>query len=271
MRLGAPVFDKYENGEDWALIHKKYGYRAAYSPISDKNDLHKKDGFTEAAKKYDIIIAEVGAWSNPVSPDPAERKKNLEHCKNQLFVADEMGANCCVNVAGNTGAGPWAGHSAENFTSETFDLIVETTREIIDAVSPKRTCYTLEMMPWMHPYDEESYLDLIRAIDRENFAVHIDICNIINSPLRYYNIPGIIKDCFSKLGRYIKSVHIKDVIMSQEQNAHISEIIPGKGKFCHKTLVEEVRRLDPDIPLMLEHLATKEDYIEAGDYIKGMF
>ena len=270
MRLGAPVFDKYESGEEWALLHQKYGYRAAYSPINNKDDLGRKDEFIRAAEKYDIIIAEVGAWCNPMSIDPDERKKNIEYCKNQLFVADEMGAKCCVNIAGNLGE-RWDGHSSKNFTKEAFEQVVETTRDIIDSVKPKRTYYTLEMMPWMYPHNQRCYLNLIHAIYRERFAVHLDIVNIIKSPVRYYDIANIIKSCFKKLGKYVKSVHVKDIFMSQEMTTHLTEIIPGKGNFDHKCLIESVRKLNEDIPLMLEHLATKEEYIEAGEYIKSLF
>ena len=271
MRLGAPIFDKWQNGGEWAMLHQKYGYRAAYCPINDIKDLDKKQDFIDAAKKYDIIIAEAGAWSNPLSPDKTERKNAIELCKNQLHIADEMGANCCVNIAGNAGNGPWDGHSEKNLTRDTFDLITETVRDIIDSVSPARTYYTLEMMPWMFPYDAESYLDLIRAVNRERFAVHIDMANIINSPLKYYKTADLIKDCFSKLGEYIKSVHVKDIIMPQEMTTHLSEIMPGKGNVNLKCLVEEVRNLDENIPLMLEHLATREEYLEAGEYMKSLF
>ena len=270
MRLGAPIYDSWENAEQWAALHQKYGYRAAYSPISDKKDLDKKDGFIKAAEKYDIIIAEVGAWSNPMSPNPEERKNAIENCKNKLFVADEIGANCCVNIAGNLGE-KWDGHSSRNFTKEAFDMIVETTRDIIDSVKPKRTFYTLEMMPWMYPHNQRSYNELIQAIGRDHFGVHIDIANIIKSPVRYYNTPDIIKSCFKKLGRLIKSVHIKDVYMSQEMTTHISEIMPGKGNIDLKCIVEEVRRRNEDIPLMLEHLSTREEYLEAGEYMKSLF
>jgi len=252
------------------LLHQKYGYRAAYSPINNKNELHNKDEFIKAAEKYDIIIAEVGAWSNPMSLDSEERKKAIKHCKNQLFVADEIGAQCCVNIAGNLGE-KWDGHSDKNFTKEAFELIVETTRDIIDSVKPKRTFYTLEMMPWMYPHNQRSYLNLIHAVARERFAVHLDIVNIIKSPVRYYDTANIIKSCFKKLGKYIKSIHVKDIFMSQDMTTHLSEIIPGKGNFNHKCLVDEVRKLNENIPLMLEHLETKEEYIEAGDYIKSLF
>ena len=270
MRLGAPVFDTYESGEEWGLIHQKYGYRAAYSPINNKDELHRKDEFIKAAEKYDIVIAEVGAWGNPMALHPDERRRNIEHCKNRLYVADEIGAACCVNIAGNVGE-RWDGHSDKNLTNETFDLIVETTRDIIDSVNPKRSYYTLEMMPWMYPVDEDSYLDLIKAIDREHFAVHLDVANTINSPVRYYSTPDIIKSCFAKLGRYIKSIHVKDIFMPQDMTTHISEIIVGKGNLSHKCLIEETRKLNENIPLMLEHLATKEEYIEAGEYIKSLF
>ena len=273
MRLGAPVFDAYNNAEEWAAAHKKYGYNAAYCPIgADKLDL--KDEYITAAEKHDIIIAEVGAWSNPMSVNPDNRSKALEHCKTQLHLADEIGAKCCVNIAGNieqSPGDPWDGHSPENFTKKAFDLIVETTRDIIDSVNPKRTFYTLEMMPWMYPYDEDGYLDLIRAIGRKQFAVHLDVVNIINSPVKYYDTPGVIKSCFAKLGGYIKSIHVKDIIMPQKMTAHLDEIIPGKGNFCHKTLIEEVKKCDENIPMMLEHLQTKEEYIEAGEYIKSLF
>ena len=270
MRLGAPLFDKYESGEEWALLHKKYGYRAAYSPINSKEELSNKDEFIKAAEKYDIVIAEVGAWSNPMSLDSAERKKAIEYCKNQLFVADEIGAKCCVNISGNLGE-KWDGHSRKNLTQEAFALIVETTRKIIDSVKPKRTYYTLEMMPWMFPHDQGSYLNLIHAISRERFAVHLDIVNIVKSPARYYNTADLINSCFKKLGKYIKSIHVKDISMSQEMTVHLSEVISGKGNFDHKCLIDSVRKTDENIPLMLEHLSTKEEYTEAGDYIKSLF
>jgi L-ribulose-5-phosphate 3-epimerase UlaE len=127
------------------------------------------------------------------------------------------------------------------------------------------------MMPWMYPVDEDSYLELIKAVDRDRFAVHLDIVNTINSPVKYYTTQNIIKSCFAKLGKYIKSVHVKDIFMSQDMTVHLSEIIAGKGNFDHKCLIGEIRKTDENIPLMLEHLGTKEEYTEAGDYIKSLF
>ena len=49
-------------------------------------------------------------------------------------------------------------------------MIVETTRQIIDAVKPTRTYYTLETMPWAYPDSARSYAQLLEAIDRPRLA-----------------------------------------------------------------------------------------------------
>ena len=65
-------------------------------------------------------------------------------------------------------------------------MIVETIRSIIDAVKPTRTFFTLETMPWAYPDSPDTYLRLFKAIDRKQFAVHLDPVNLVCSPQRYY-------------------------------------------------------------------------------------
>jgi anaerobic selenocysteine-containing dehydrogenase len=73
LRLGGPTFEKYDNPDSWVKVLKKLGYRAAYCPVGAgaKDDVVR--AYAAAAKKADIIIAEVGAWSNPISPDEKTR------------------------------------------------------------------------------------------------------------------------------------------------------------------------------------------------------
>ena len=42
------------------------------------------------------------------------------------------------------------------------------------------------MMGWSIPDTPATYVKLIRAIDRKQFAVHLDPCNIVNSPEKFY-------------------------------------------------------------------------------------
>jgi len=268
MRLGGPIFEKYDSPDSWATAVKAAGYRAAYCPVGENSDDSEIKAYEQAAKREDIVIAEVGAWgNNPVSPDEEIRKRSLENLKAKLLLADKIGARCCVNVSGSRGE-IWAGHHPKNLTEETFDMIVEYVREIIDDVKPSRTSFALEMMQWMYPDSPESNLRLIQAVDRKQFGVHLDPVNIVCSPQRYYNNGALIRECFEKLSPYIKSCHAKDILLSDESTVHLDEVRPGMGYLDYRTYLKELNKIDPDTPLMLEHLPNEQEYNEAAKYVR---
>lgn len=268
VRLGGPVFEKYEDPEGWVAALKKLGYSAAYCPVGTDASDDVVKAYEQAAKEANIIISEVGAWSNPISPDEKTCKEALEKCRRQLHLADRIGARCCVNIAGSRGE-QWDGPSEKNFTDETFDMIVETTRGIIDQVKPIRTYFTLETMPWAYPDSPDSYLRLFKAIDRKQFAVHLDPVNLVCSPQRYYGNGDIIRECFAKLGPYIKSCHGKDILLQVKLTTHLDEVRPGLGGLDYTTFLKELSKR-PDVPLMLEHLPKAEEYRLAAEYVRGV-
>ncbi len=267
MRLGGPV-DGYNSPEEWITLLQAAGYRAAYCPVSAEADSTTIQAYAHAAQAAGIVIAEVGAWSNPLSPDNTVRKAAIEKCQTQLSLADEIGARCCVNIAGSRGE-VWDGPHDDNLTAATFDLIVETVRQIIDAVNPRRAFYTLEPMPYMYPDSVDSYLALITAIARPQCAAHFDPVNIINSPQIYYNNGALLEDAFKRLGPYIKSCHAKDITLQSRLTVHLEEAIPGRGHLDYKTFLTLAHQLDPDMPIMLEHLP-HADYPEAAAYVRGV-
>ncbi len=267
MRLGGPLFKKYETPKQWVDAVQECGYRAAACPVGPEAPEDEIRAYARAARENDIVIAEVGAWSNPLSPDAATRNAALEKCKKALALADAIGARCCVNIAGSRGE-KWDGPYAEDLTEETFEMIVETTREIIDEVEPIRTFYTLETMPWMYPDSADTYLALLKAVDRKAFAVHFDPVNLINSPYRYFNNGKIIEEFTSKLGPHIKSCHAKDIILQDRLTVHLDETRPGQGGLDYRTFLRETARLPGDIPIMMEHLPNAEEYAAAAAYIR---
>jgi sugar phosphate isomerase/epimerase len=269
MRLGGPVFGEINDPDQWVAALQNAGYSAAYCPVSSDADSATIQHYAAAASKANIIIAEVGAWSNPISPDDATRSAALEKCQKQLALADEIGAQCCVNIAGARGE-QWDGPHPDNLSAATFDLIVETTRAIIDAVNPARTFYTLETMPWVYPDSVESYQALIKAIDRPRFAVHLDPVNLISSPQRYFDNAGLIRDCFARLGPLIKSCHAKDIRLSSKLTVHLDEVRPGLGALDYRILLREMNQLPADTPLMLEHLQQEEDYRLSAEYVRSV-
>jgi sugar phosphate isomerase/epimerase len=269
IRLGGPLFTSYTDPAEWVATVTNLGYRAAYCPLEPDAPHELVNQYARAAQDADIVIAEVGAWSNPLSPDLATRNSALERCKNALALADAIGARCCVNIAGSRGE-KWDGPCEDDLTTQTFELIVESVRNIIDAVQPVRAFYTLETMPWMYPDSTQSYLDLIRAIDRKAFAVHFDPVNIINSPDRYFNSGALIREFIEKLGPRIQSCHAKDILLRDHLTVHLDEVCPGLGRLDYRTYLRSLNALPTAVPLMLEHLPEAQEYLAAGAYIRAV-
>jgi sugar phosphate isomerase/epimerase len=267
MRIGGAVEVPYQSPEEWLKFVKELGYRAVLAPVDYRASKEDKAAYLQCAKKNDLVIGEVGVWKNIISINDAERKSALEYAKNQLALADELGANCCVNVTGSRGE-IWESFYPENYTKDTYALIVDSVHEVIDAVKPTRTFYTVEPMPWMVPDSPDDYLQLIRDVDRQAFAVHLDYVNMINCPKRYVFCDDFIEECFTKLGPYIKSIHGKDVLMEKAYTTLIHETMPGKGVINYQKVARLCEALGPDTPLFVEHLPDFESYRRAAAYVR---
>jgi sugar phosphate isomerase/epimerase len=269
MRLGGPVTGTFDDPWAWVEALQQRGYRAAYCPVEAEAGREAIRAYADAAAKADIVIAEVGAWSNPLSSDQAVREAAILKCQRQLALADEIGARCCVNITGSRGE-RWDGPHPDNLTVETFDAIVEITRAIIDAVKPVRAYYTLETMPWMYPDSAQSYVDLLEAIDRPQCAAHLDPVNLVCSPQRYFANGALLRECFRLLGPHIVSCHAKDILLRETLTTHLDEVRPGRGGLDYAVYLQELARLDPHVPLMLEHMHSAQDYEAGAAYIRSV-
>jgi len=268
VRLGAPVPGKFSDPVEWIKAVKSLKYSAANCPVQPGTPAELIKSYRTEANRSNIVIAEVGVWNNMLDPDEIARKEAIRKNIDCLRLADEIGASCCVNISGARGA-IWDGPYPGNYTDETFGMIVETVRYIIDQAKPVNAFYTLEPMPYMLPDSPDSYMRLIKAVDRKQFAVHLDPVNMISSPQRFYNNAAFVRECFAKLGPYIKSVHAKDIAILPELTVHLVERRPGLGSLDYSVLLQEVSKIK-NIPLMLEHLEKQEDYLLAAEYVRSV-
>ena len=269
MRLTSPTPGPFDTPETWIASLRRAGYTAGNAPVSPDDPPEVATAYADAARAAGIVIAEVGAWCNPIDPDPAKARAAITRCQRHLDLAERLGARCCVNIAGSRHPAKWDGPHAENFSADTFDLIVQTTREIVDAVRPRHTFYTLETMPWIFPSSPDEYLALIRAIDRPGVAVHLDPVNMINTPARAYRTGDFIRECFAKLGPLVKTCHAKDIVLREHLTVHLDECLPGTGCLDYATYLRELDRLDPDTTLFIEHLP-EDQYPAATAHIRAV-
>ncbi len=272
MLLGGTVTGAYRSPEEWEQLLVASRFKAVTAPFHCRMPREEIDAYRAVCEKHHVVIAEIGVWKNIFDPDPAAAADALDYAKGQLALADETGVACCVNIAGTAGSAGWDAADRSNFTPETYQKIVAAIRDIVDSVRPRRAFYTLEPMPWMIPDSPDVYLQLIRDVDRPQFAAHMDFINMINSPRRYLDAEGFIEDCFRKLTPYIKSTHIKDTCMDPVRlTTVLRECSPGEGTLDYAQVLRILDRwLPADAPVLLEHMSTFGEYRAAYDYVAGI-
>jgi sugar phosphate isomerase/epimerase len=256
--------------DELARAHRAAGYRAAYCPNVPLDDAGRLAAVEAAFARHDVVLAEVGRWVNLLDRDPARRAANLKTVTEGLALADAVGARCCVDIAGSFSTDDWYGPHPDNLTRTFFDAAVENARKIIDAVKPRRARFAYEMMGWAIPDSPDSCRKLVRAVDRAGFGVHLDPCNLVNSPTRFYRNGALITECFGTLGRWIVSCHAKDLRWNVEMNLHFVEVRPGLGALDYPTYLRGVAQLPQRPPLMLEHLSTPAEYDAARRHLQDL-
>jgi hypothetical protein len=99
MRLGGPIENFGLDPERWVSEARALNYTACYAPVNHEHSSDVAAAFAQAAARAGLVIAESGAWSNPIDPDSEKAAKAISYCQKQLARAEELGARCCVNIA----------------------------------------------------------------------------------------------------------------------------------------------------------------------------
>ena len=283
IRFGGPIFESNQKaagaGESHgshgdpriiAKAHKIKGYTAAYVPHVELNDKEKIREIRESFKAENIMLAEVGFWENITDTDETSKKHNLDCLINALYLAEEVGAKCAVDIFGSYVHGN--GNSkfvAKNFSEDAFADAVDISRMIIDTVKPKTASLAYEIFPFNVVDSPEMIEKLIRAVDRKQFGVHLDLANLINCPRAYFSSGDIIRDCVKRFGDRIVAAHVKDIKLKEPAiSVILEEVVAGTGGIDMHAFIREIHKLPQEIPFMMEHLASENEYDQAADYIR---
>lgn len=251
-----------------ARRHRDKGLGAAYCPQVAVDDRERLSDIRRAFEKEGVILAEVGGWRNMLHPDLEERQRERQRMAEFLAIADEVGALCTICVMGNPAGAKHDLHDKFNFSADGFDAAVENARWLVDTVQPKRACFVYEIYPFSVVDSPENIRALLDAVDRPQFAAHMDLVNLINCPRNYYASAALIERSVSLFGDRIVSAHAKDLAMEQEVSVIQREVRPGLGNVDYGAYLRALHGLPQVVPLMLEHLPSQAEYDLGADYIR---
>ena len=257
LRVGGQCFANSKTPRALVDYHLSHGFSAAYDPgVEDPVLLEEiKAAYQEAG----IVISETGAYCiNILDTNPELREKNIQETCRRLERAERVGSLCCVGHGGTVSTGGWFAHNPANFSQESFDTTVSIIQRIVDTVQPEKTVYVLETESRLLPDSPEIYRELVEAVDRPGFGVHLDPFNITSNPRRFYFSGDFIRRCFQELSKYLVSCHSKDIKMVKDSQVHFQETFTGDGGVDYQAYIAEIVKLEQDVPMMIEHFRERQ-------------
>ena len=261
---GSAVDDVYA----LARAHRARGLSAAYCPQVAVADRQRLRDIRTAFAGEGVLLAEVGGWRNMLHPDAAEARRERQRMAEYLAIADEVGALCAITCIGSPGGPGQGSHDAFNFTPDAFAAAVDNARWLIDTVKPARARFVYEIYPFSVADSPANIRRLLDAVDRPQFAAHMDLVNLVNCPRHYYENAALVRESVRLFGDRIVSAHAKDLSMQEDVSVIMREVRPGLGAIDYRAYLRALHELPQVVPLMIEHLPTQHEYDLGADYIR---
>jgi len=220
-----------------------------------------------ACQKYDMVIYEVGGYTNLIPPDTGRREANLKALVHCMEVAESVNCRMVGTVAGSCDPGNLINVHPDNWTLKTWKVLVNSVKQVLRDTAGMKVSVGMESQV-TSPIDcPLAHKRLMEDVGDERLVVNLDPVNMMTLE-RYYHTTELIEECFDLFGETIFGCHAKDTfIWPDKQTVHVQEVCPGKGVMDYETYLARISRLEWPRALEPEHIAD-EEYPEAFAYIR---
>lgn len=214
--------------------------------------------------KYGVRIAVLGAYINPIHPDPETRKQELAYFKEHLRFARDFG---CSIVGTETGSPNGDGSlDPETLRDRTFPILVESVRELVEEAEKFGVLVGIEGAKNHVIATPERLRQLLEAIPSNNLQVLYDPYNFLTYQ-NYQRQDEMAQHVFDWFGEKIMALHAKDFVVKKEQ---LKAVPLGQGDMNYELLFKLLKAHKPHADILLEGqpLATMETHI---NYLKTIY
>lgn len=270
---------KRENGEspeEMILRRKNDGYSAikgARHPGGNKGEpwhsmnTAERSEVVAACKKYDMVIYEVGGYTNLVAPDPQKLQANLKGLAHCIEVAESVGCGMVGTVAGTRDPSSLIMPHPDNWTLDTWKLLIKSVRQVLKDTAGMKAAIGMEAQVTTIMDSPKAHKRFMEDVGDERVVVNLDPINMMSLSM-YYRSTELINECFDLLGEKIMGCHAKDsYIWPDKQTVHVQEVRPGQGVADYETYLIRMSHLKFPRALEAEHIEDNE-YPLAKAYVE---
>jgi len=226
-------------------------------------------------RSYNLPVCCISGYTNLVHPVVEVRKANLEHLKQIIRYARQLGSDYVID---------WVSHP-RNKTEQGYQECADVIGEIVELARSCGVKFLIETYVNNVIGSVEETLRIFADIDSNHFGLLMDPTNYFETH-NIGDMDGVLNNVFNALSDKIKIAHAKDVklaggdkgvLMSDidADEAHslrgVGEIelpAPGLGSLNYDLYLERLARDHSNIPIVIEHLEL-EDIARAKKFIDG--
>jgi len=265
--------------EETAKRIRDIGFNTVQLDVSFKDMDLTTDGITtqkchtirDTFRRYNLPVSCISGYTNLVHPDPAKRKANLDHLKQLIRFALELGSPYVISESGTFDPDSDWVHHPKNKTEEGYEDCRNVIAELVDFAREHGVTFLVETYVNNVIGSIEETLRLFADIDDPHLGLLMDPTNYFEE----HNIEQMDKtlnQIFNALSHKIKISHAKDVKRaSSAQGVQMADIdaseahalrgvgsielpAPGLGSLNYDLYLKRLSQHHPNIPIIIEHL-----------------
>jgi sugar phosphate isomerase/epimerase len=224
----------------------------------------------QAFKDADLEIAQLNGWYESLCDyDDKVRAMGVSG----MIALTRIGAavrapSVYVRPGGHNPNGHWYAHP-ENHTQRTFDLIVNSLRQVCAVAQQEGVLIAIEGHVLSALDTPQRMRDLFDAVASPALKFNYDPVNFVGTVKQVHNTSSVLHDMFNVLGGVTVVAHAKDCTLADDLVVHIEEVVPGTGSLNFELFMRQFEQLAPDGYFIIEHLQAK-DVPTARDNVVAM-
>ena len=272
MRLGSPLPRTWDSPAGWVAALRAVASAPPTGRWTTTPTRTSVDAYADAAAAADIVIAEIGAWSNPLSPDDADARRRARALQARGSRSPTAWARAAASTSPARARDTWDGPHPDNLSRDTFALIVDTrARDHRRGRAAAHLTTRSSRCRGACPTRPTATSSCWSAIDRPQ----------LRRPPR----PG---EPDQQPGQVLRQRRLPARVLREARPAH--PLLPRQGHHARQRAdgpprrgdpraaarsttaccSREMDRLDPDTPILVEHLTTDEEYAAAVAHIRSV-
>lgn len=217
----------------------------------------------ERFERAGIRIGVLGCYINPIHPDPAERRREVERFKEHLRFARDFGAPI---VATETGAlDTFAAERPADYEDVGWKALKRTAEELAEEAERWGVAVGLEPVSYHTLSSAEKTERLLREVPSSTLGVVFDPCNLITAGEMNDQV-AFLDEAFRRFGSRIALAHLKDAAVI---GSELRTMRTGTGQFNTRSFLSRLQAEKPFVGISLEQV-NDDTLDETLAYVRGM-